>query len=41
VAVRRDRDRADQLIGFLADYQYGSLGYYGDQGVKDVHRSID
>ena len=31
-------DRADQLVGFLADYNYGSLRYYSDQGVKDIHR---
>ena len=31
-------DRADQLVEFLADYNYGSLRYYGDQGVKDIHR---
>ena len=32
-------DRADQLVGFLADYHYGSLRYYGDKGVKDVYGS--
>ena len=31
-------DRADRLVGLLADYDYGSLRYYGDEGVKDVHR---
>ena|SRR5215211_5145631 len=34
-------DRADQLVGFLADYHYGSLRYYGDKGVKDVYGSTD
>jgi hypothetical protein len=34
-------DRADQLVGFLADCHYGSLRYYGDKGVKDVHPSTD
>ena len=34
-------DRADQLVGFLADYNYRSLRYYGDQGVKDIHRDAD
>jgi hypothetical protein len=34
-------DRADQLVGFLADYNYGSLRYYGDKGVKDIHRDTD
>jgi hypothetical protein len=32
-------DRADQLVGFLADYQYGFLRYYGDKGVKDLYGS--
>lgn len=31
-------DRADQLVGFLAD---GSLRYYGDKGVKDIYGSTD
>jgi hypothetical protein len=34
-------DRADQLVGFLADYHYRSSRYYGDQGVKDIHRDAD
>jgi hypothetical protein len=34
-------DRADQLVGFLADYNYRSLRYYGHQGVKDIHRDAD
>jgi hypothetical protein len=34
-------DRADQLVGLLADYDYGSLRYYGHDGVKDVHRDAD
>jgi hypothetical protein len=34
-------DRADELVGFLADYNYGSLRYYGDQVVKDIHRDVD
>lgn len=34
-------DRADQLVGFLADYHYGSLRYYGDKGVEDIQSSID
>jgi hypothetical protein len=34
-------DRADQLVGFLADFDYGSLRYYGDKGVKDIHRDTD
>lgn len=37
--VAPTEDRADQLVGFLADYHYGSLRYYGDKGVKDVYGS--
>jgi hypothetical protein len=28
-------------LGFLADYNYGSLRYYDDKGVKDIHRDTD
>jgi hypothetical protein len=34
-------ERADQLVGFLADYDYGSLRYYSDKGVKDINRDAD
>ena len=34
-------DRADQLVGLLADYNYGFLRYHGDKGVKDIHRDAD
>jgi hypothetical protein len=30
------KDRADRLVGFLADYHYASMRYYGDDGVEDV-----
>ena len=39
--VAPTEDRADQLVGFLADYHYGSLRYYRDKGVKDVYGSTD
>jgi hypothetical protein len=39
--VAPTEDRADQLVGFLADYNYGSLRYYSDKGVKDIHRDTD
>jgi hypothetical protein len=29
-------DRADRLVGLLADYRYGTLRYFGDKGVEDV-----
>jgi hypothetical protein len=35
------RDRADQLVGVLADYGYSSLRYYGKDGVADLHRDND
>jgi hypothetical protein len=36
--VAPTRDRADHLVGLLADYDYSSLRYYGEEGVADVHR---
>src|SRR4029453_9914115 len=33
-------NRADVLVGFLADYNYGSLRYYGDKGGKDIHPAV-
>jgi hypothetical protein len=36
--VAPTRDRADALVGLLADYDYSSLRYYGEEGVADVHR---
>ena len=35
------KDRADQLVGLLADYRYVSLRYYGEEGVEDVHRNAE
>jgi hypothetical protein len=35
------RDRADQLVGLLADYGYRSLRYYGEDGVTDLQRDAD
>jgi hypothetical protein len=31
-------DRADHLVGLLADYDYSFLRYYGDEGVADVQQ---
>jgi hypothetical protein len=39
--VAPTRDRADHLVGLLADYDYSSLRYYGEEGVADVHRDED
>jgi hypothetical protein len=36
--VAPTRDRADQLVGLLADYGYSFVRYYGDDGVADVER---
>jgi hypothetical protein len=32
------RERANQLVGLLADYGYSSLRYYGEDGVADLQR---
>ena len=39
--VAPTRDRADHLVGLLADYGYSFLRYYGDDGVADVQRDAD
>jgi hypothetical protein len=39
--VAPTRDRADHLVGLLADYDYSFLRYYGDDGVADVQRDAD
>ena len=36
--VAATRDRADHLVGLLADYDYSFLRYYGDDGVADVQQ---
>ena len=36
--VAPTKDRADQLVGLLADYSYSSLRYYGQDGVSDLQR---
>jgi hypothetical protein len=35
------RDRADHLVGLLADYRYSFLRYYGEDGVADVQQDAD
>jgi hypothetical protein len=35
------KDRADQLVGLLADYGYRSMRYYGHDGVSDLQRDAD
>ena len=39
--VAPTRKRADQLVGLLADYDYSSLRYYGDDGVADLQQGAD
>jgi hypothetical protein len=39
--VAPTRDRADQLVGLLADYGYSWLRYYGQDGVSDLQRDAD
>ena len=39
--VAPTKDRADQLVGLLADYGYSSLRYYGQDGVSDLQRDAD
>ena len=36
--VAPTRDRADHLVGLLADYGYSFLRHYGDDGLADVER---
>jgi hypothetical protein len=30
------KDRANRLVGLLADFQYGTLRYFGERGVEDI-----
>jgi hypothetical protein len=39
--VAPTRDRADHLVGLLADHRYSSLRYYGEDGVADVQQDAD
>jgi hypothetical protein len=39
--VAPTRDRADHLVSLLADYNYSSLRYYGEDGVADVQQDAD
>jgi hypothetical protein len=35
------RERAKRMVGLLADYQYGSLDYFGEHGVEVIERDVD
>jgi hypothetical protein len=39
--VAPTRDRADHLVGLLADYGYSFLRYYGNDGVADAQRDAN
>jgi hypothetical protein len=32
------KERANRMVGLLADYQYGSLDYFGEHGVEVIER---
>jgi hypothetical protein len=34
------RERANRMVGLLADYQYGSLDYFGEHGVEVIQRDV-
>ena len=35
------RERANRMVRLLADYQYGSLDYFGEHGVEVIERAVD
>jgi hypothetical protein len=34
------KERATRMVGLLADYQYGSLDYFGEHGVEVIERDV-
>jgi hypothetical protein len=34
------KERANQMVGLVADYQYGSLDYFGEHGVEVIERDV-
>jgi hypothetical protein len=34
------KERANRMMGLLADYQYGSLDYFGEHGVEVIERDV-
>jgi hypothetical protein len=34
------RERAKRMVGLVADYQYGSLDYFGEHGVEVIERDV-
>jgi hypothetical protein len=35
------KERATRMVGLLADYQYGSLDYFGEHGVEVIEQEVD
>jgi hypothetical protein len=35
------KERAARMVGLVADYQYGSLDYFGEHGVEVIERDVD
>ena len=34
------KQRANRMVGLLADYHYGSLDYFGEHGVEVIERDV-
>jgi hypothetical protein len=34
------KERANRMVGLLADYHYGSLDYFGEHGVEVIERDV-
>ena len=34
------KERANRMVGLLADYQYGSLDYFGEHGVEVIEHDV-
>ena len=34
------KDRANRLVGLLADYRYGTLRHFGEDGVEDIEGTV-
>ena len=34
------KERANRMVGLLADYQYGSLDYFGEHGVEVIEQDV-
>jgi hypothetical protein len=34
------KERASRMVGLVADYQFGSLDYFGEHGVEVIERAV-